>query len=138
MPSCSISRIIPPTRRPSRTIPCGVWAMAAGWKAANRFPVYAIPGASGHQIMSELALYAGNLTTVPNGHQLTETYPPNDFVRLVLDITLSKCTLHSVVRICNMLGVQWLFENVKRGIFESCEFVVCDCCQSKVTALLTL
>jgi len=64
------------------------WGLGDGgkWKSSNRFPVYAIPSSSGGIIMSQLALYTGNLTSVPNGHQLANEYPPSDYVRLAVQI----------------------------------------------------
>jgi len=64
------------------------WGLGDGgkWKASNRFPVYAIPSWSGNLIMSQLALYTGNLTAVPNGHELADEYPASDYVRLAVQI----------------------------------------------------
>ena len=64
------------------------WALGDGgkWKSTNKFPVYAVTSNSGTQIMSQLALYTGNLTSVPNGHELASLYPPSDYIRLALQI----------------------------------------------------
>ena len=47
-----------------------------------RFPVYAIPGASGVSIMQQMALYSGNLTSAPNANILLQQFMPTDYVRL--------------------------------------------------------
>jgi hypothetical protein len=38
--------------------------------------------------MDQLALYTGNLTSVPNGHELANEYPPSDYVRLAIQIDI--------------------------------------------------
>ncbi|MCJ1350196.1 MAG: hypothetical protein MMC33_000177 [Icmadophila ericetorum] len=60
------------------------WALDDGgkWKSDNRYPVYAIPGFFGMEILKQLALYSGNMTDAPNGHLLTEQYDSRDYVRL--------------------------------------------------------
>lgn len=55
------------------------------WKGDNGFPVYAINGLSATYLMNASALYSGNMTDVPFGHQLTELYDPRDYVRLFAD-----------------------------------------------------
>lgn len=49
-----------------------VWDMNDGgaWKSESHFPVYAVPGLIGSQMMTQLSLYSGNLTSVPNRHAL--------------------------------------------------------------------
>jgi len=68
-----------------------VWGLGDGaqWKRNNKFPVYAIPGADGNEIMEQLALYSGNVTDVPNGHQLAGKYRPSDYIRLAAGIGTS-------------------------------------------------
>jgi hypothetical protein len=70
------------------------WALGDGgkWKSTNRFPVYAISSNSGNQIMSQLSLYTGNLTSVPNGHELANIYSPSDYIRLALQIEICTST----------------------------------------------
>jgi hypothetical protein len=71
-----------------------VWSLKDGgkWKGANRFPVYAIPGQSGYALMQQLAIYSGNVTGVPNGHELANIYSPSDYIRLAAEITTSRYT----------------------------------------------
>lgn len=66
------------------------WGLNDGgkWKSSNKFPVYAIPSYSGNQIMNQLALYTGNLTSVPNGHELANQFPPSDYIRLAIEIDI--------------------------------------------------
>jgi len=70
------------------------WALGDGgkWKSSNKFPVYAIPSDSGNQIMSQLTLYTGNLTSVPNGHELANSFPASDYVRLALRVDMCTST----------------------------------------------
>ena len=60
------------------------WGLNDGgtWKSQNKYPVYAIPGFYGASIMQQLALYSGNMTDVPEGHLLSETFDSRDYVRL--------------------------------------------------------
>nr|POE59270.1 putative ring finger membrane protein c15c4.06c [Quercus suber] len=64
-----------------------VWGLGDGdWKSQYQFPVYAIPGELGILLMSTLGAYSGNMTEVPFGHNLTETYASRDYVRIFGDI----------------------------------------------------
>jgi hypothetical protein len=60
------------------------------WKSNNHFPVYTIPGASGYQLMKQLAAYSGNVTQVPNGHELANDYPANDYIRIAAEINVGE------------------------------------------------
>lgn len=61
------------------------------WKQENGFPVYVLPGQSGQVLMEQSAAYSGNMTDVPNGHELTEFYDSRDYVRLFVDIDTGEC-----------------------------------------------
>jgi hypothetical protein len=67
-----------------------VWNMNDGgaWKNESPFPVYAVPGLTGSQMMEKLSLYYGNLTTVQYGDVLTGTYhiDPRDYARVYTEI----------------------------------------------------
>lgn len=69
------------------------WDLGDGgvWKTTNRYPVYAIPGASGKEMMEQLSLYSGDLSTVPFSNQITTTYSPNpaDYVRVWTELTVT-------------------------------------------------
>ncbi|KAF2450602.1 hypothetical protein P171DRAFT_142759 [Karstenula rhodostoma CBS 690.94] len=60
------------------------WAMNDGgsWQYSNQFPTYAVPGASGYLIASQMSNYSGNISTVPHGDSLKQLYPETDYVRL--------------------------------------------------------
>ncbi|QDS71049.1 hypothetical protein FKW77_008516 [Venturia effusa] len=66
------------------------WTLNDGgrWKRTNKFPVYAIPGATGAAIMQQLSQYSGNVTTAPNGHELANEYAPSDYIRLAAEVNL--------------------------------------------------
>lgn len=66
------------------------WSLGDGgkWKSNTKFPVYAIPGSMGSLILDEMALYSGNLTSVPNGHELADELSPNSYVRLALTLDI--------------------------------------------------
>lgn len=65
-----------------------VWGLGDGgsWKRANHFPVYAVPGATAQTLLDASAQYSGNMTEVPYGHRLTESFDSRDYVRLLIDI----------------------------------------------------
>lgn len=73
------------------------WDLRDGgaWKTHHHFPVYAIPGAMGSELMHQLSLYSGNMTSVPYGHQISELpdIDPRDYVRLYTEIGLSTRTV---------------------------------------------
>ncbi|KAI1413194.1 hypothetical protein F5Y13DRAFT_161766 [Hypoxylon sp. FL1857] len=68
------------------------WDLEDGglWKTQNRYPVYAIPGASGNEMMRQLSLYSGDLSQVPFSSQIISTYSPNpaDYVRVWTELTV--------------------------------------------------
>ncbi|KAI5864888.1 hypothetical protein GGS23DRAFT_562260 [Durotheca rogersii] len=65
-----------------------------GWKTKNRYPVYAIPGASGAEMMRQLSLYSGDLSQVPFSNQIISAYSPDpsDFVRVWTELTVVTVT----------------------------------------------
>ncbi|RDL42389.1 uncharacterized protein BP5553_02368 [Venustampulla echinocandica] len=67
-----------------------VWDLHDGgaWKKKYQFPVYAIPGNSGQQLLLQLSLYSGNVTSIPYGHEIVELpgVDPRDYVRLYTEI----------------------------------------------------
>ncbi|KAK5163841.1 hypothetical protein LTR04_002226 [Oleoguttula sp. CCFEE 6159] len=88
-----------------------IWGLGDGgqWKSTNRYPVYAIPGAQGTELMDQLAIYSGNMTDVPNGHTLTEMgFDSRDYVRLFMDIDTGSSRA--------MLPSLWVFLLVVLGI----------------------
>lgn len=73
-----------------------VWNMHDGgqWKLKSTFPVYAIPGHVGNQLMTQLSFYSGNLTAVPNGYDLLWIYQRNlsDYVRIYTEMNIDVST----------------------------------------------
>ncbi|KAM0306059.1 hypothetical protein ACHAO8_010905 [Botrytis cinerea] len=72
------------------------WALEDGgsWKSTNRYPVYAVPGSVGERMMREISLYSGNLTDVPNGHELSTSpgIDPRDYVRVYTQLSVTHGT----------------------------------------------
>lgn len=64
------------------------WSLGDGgnWKQDNDYPVYVVPGAVGSTLIAATADYSGNISSVPNGADLLNTYDPTDYVRLYVDI----------------------------------------------------
>lgn len=72
-----------------------VWDLGDGgkWKTTSHYPVYAVPGAIGAQFMQAISLYSGNVTSVPQGHELVELgIYPNEFVRVYTEIAVTNST----------------------------------------------
>ena len=69
------------------------WDLGDGgdWKTINHFPVMAVSGLVGQDLMYQLSLYSGNLSQVPNGNNISVVYnpDPNDYVRIWTRIDLS-------------------------------------------------
>lgn len=77
------------------------WDLQDGgaWKTSYQYPVYAVPGAVGNELMHELSLYSGNMTAVPYGHQISEIpgVDARDYVRLYTQLSVaSTSTLPSL------------------------------------------
>jgi hypothetical protein len=64
------------------------------WKSQNRYPVLAVSGSAGQEMMEQLGLYSGNVTDVPYGANITAIYDsdPNDYVRIWTQIYVSPST----------------------------------------------
>ncbi|OAG01162.1 uncharacterized protein CC84DRAFT_1128588 [Paraphaeosphaeria sporulosa] len=71
-----------------------VWAMNDGgsWQYSNQFPTYAVPGASGYLITSQMSNYSGNISTVPYGDSLSKQYSETDYIRLWAKVTADSGT----------------------------------------------
>ncbi|EPE30824.1 RING/U-box [Glarea lozoyensis ATCC 20868] len=76
---------------PSSSSP--VWDLQDGgaWRKKNMYPVYAISGYLGGQLMVQLSHYSGNMTSVPYGHEISELpgTDPRDYVRMYTEIDTS-------------------------------------------------
>lgn len=62
------------------------------WKAQTHFPVLAVSGLYGQEMMEQLGLYSGNLSEVPYGLNISSVYDadPEDYVRIWTQITVSE------------------------------------------------
>ncbi|KAI9805888.1 MAG: hypothetical protein M1825_000502 [Sarcosagium campestre] len=85
------------------------WGLDDGgqWKSNNPYPVFAIPGSKGDDLMRNLAHYSGNLTDVDHGHDLASFFDPRDFARLYTVITTSNG---------NSLPSLWVFLLIVLGV----------------------
>jgi len=78
-----------------------VWDLQDGgrWQSQTHFPVFAVSGLYGQELMEQLGLYSGNLTQVPYGLNISSAYDadPEDYVRIWTQITCSEeSTLPSI------------------------------------------
>lgn len=68
-----------------------VWNLDDGgaWKE-SRFPIFAIPGIDGQNMMTQLSLYSGTADTVPHGADIIQRYGtnPGDYVRIWAQLTM--------------------------------------------------
>ena len=64
---------------------------AAKWRSQSLYPVFAVSGSVGQEMMRQISLYSGNVTEVPYGANITQLLDPDpgDFVRIWTNITLS-------------------------------------------------
>ncbi|KAB5578430.1 hypothetical protein GE09DRAFT_1168993 [Coniochaeta sp. 2T2.1] len=62
------------------------------WKTETRFPVLAVSGLNGAELMEQLSLYSGNLSEVPYGRNISTLYDadPNDYCRIWTQITVGQ------------------------------------------------
>ncbi|OIW22280.1 hypothetical protein CONLIGDRAFT_638471 [Coniochaeta ligniaria NRRL 30616] len=62
------------------------------WKTQTHFPVFAVSGIYGQELMEQLGLYSGNLSEVPYGLNISSLYDadPDDYVRIWTQITCSE------------------------------------------------
>ncbi|KAF1926197.1 uncharacterized protein M421DRAFT_422874 [Didymella exigua CBS 183.55] len=60
------------------------WDLQDGgsWQQGNTFPTYALSSMSGNNIMDQLNQYSGNISTVPNGDDLSKIFDSTSYVRL--------------------------------------------------------
>lgn len=69
------------------------WDLGDGgkWRTQTGYPIFAMSGAAGQQVMSQLSMYSGNVTEIPFGDQITELYNPSsgDFVRVWTELSVS-------------------------------------------------
>lgn len=58
------------------------------WKTDNQYPIYAIASDQAALLLTQLALYSGNMTSAPNGNLLAQQYDPRDFPRIFAHVDL--------------------------------------------------
>jgi hypothetical protein len=78
------------------------WNLEDGgsWQSLNKFPTYAVSSVTGNNIMDQLNVYSGNLSTVPHADQLGQIYDQTDYVRLWANVTTDSS---------NQLPSLWVF-----------------------------
>ncbi|KAK0618401.1 hypothetical protein B0T17DRAFT_592190 [Bombardia bombarda] len=61
------------------------------WRTQSGYPIYAVSGQAGHQMMYQLSLYSGDLDTVPFGQNISDYYnpDPNDYVRVWTELVVT-------------------------------------------------
>lgn len=61
------------------------------WKESSKFPVYALSANAGSDMMTQLGLYSGNVSSVPYGSNISALYSPNerDYIRIWTEIHIS-------------------------------------------------
>lgn len=62
---------------------------SSAWTSENQYGIYGIGANAGASLMTQLALYSGNMTSAPNGVQLDQQYDGRDFPRLFTQIELT-------------------------------------------------
>lgn len=69
-----------------------IWALQDDWQSVYKYPVYIIPGTYGLHLMHNLALYSGNMTSVPWGHTISELpgIDARDYVRLYTQLSIGR------------------------------------------------
>jgi hypothetical protein len=58
----------------------------------SQLTTYALSPMTGSNIMKQLNLYSGNLSSVPHGDVLSQQYDSTDYVRLWATISTGRCT----------------------------------------------
>lgn len=57
---------------------------------ANKYPIYAISGQEGHNMMNQLSYYSGSVDNIPYGENISTIYGPNprDYVRIWTELSV--------------------------------------------------
>jgi len=66
------------------------------WRRQNGFPVFAVSGAVAELMMGKLGQYSGNISQVPFGTELSQTYNSHDLIRLYARMTLGSVDASSL------------------------------------------
>ncbi|KEY71140.1 hypothetical protein S7711_00962 [Stachybotrys chartarum IBT 7711] len=69
-----------------------VWDLGddGAWTRQNRYPIFAIPGIDGHEMMTQLGLYSGGINDIPHADDINDLYGPHprDYVRIWTELTM--------------------------------------------------
>ncbi|PTD12604.1 hypothetical protein FCULG_00003377 [Fusarium culmorum] len=69
-----------------------VWNLEDGgaWMTANKYPIYAISGQEGQNMMKQLSYYSGSVDDIPYGENISTIYGPNprDYVRIWTELSV--------------------------------------------------
>ncbi|KAF7546143.1 hypothetical protein G7046_g9393 [Stylonectria norvegica] len=69
-----------------------VWNLDDGgsWLTKNKFPIFAVSGIEGQNMMEQLSLYSGDIDEIPHGEEINKLYGPNpkDYVRVWTELNL--------------------------------------------------
>ncbi|EWY92758.1 hypothetical protein AU210_001584 [Fusarium oxysporum f. sp. radicis-cucumerinum] len=69
-----------------------VWNLEDGgaWMTANKYPIYAISGQEGQNMMRQLSYYSGSVDDIPYGENISTLYGPNpkDYVRIWTELSV--------------------------------------------------
>jgi hypothetical protein len=52
------------------------------WRYQNEYPIFAVAKSTGQEMMGNLSLYSGNMTDVPDGHELADLYGAQNYARI--------------------------------------------------------
>lgn len=89
-----------------------IWSLNdhGAWRQSSKFPIYAISGSAGASMVTQLALYSGNVSSVPYGDNITALYSPSpdDYVRIWSEIQIATP---------NSLPTIWVFILICIGVF---------------------
>lgn len=62
------------------------------WRSDNQYPIYAVSSTLAVQMLTQLGLYSGNMTSAPNGAILASQYDSRDFPRLFTRVNLQNAS----------------------------------------------
>ncbi|KAH7269420.1 uncharacterized protein BKA55DRAFT_532075 [Fusarium redolens] len=69
-----------------------VWNLEDGgaWMTVNKYPIYAISGQEGQNMMRQLSYYSGSVDDIPYGENISTLYGPNpkDYVRIWTELSV--------------------------------------------------
>ncbi|KAK3336471.1 hypothetical protein B0T19DRAFT_39880 [Cercophora scortea] len=91
-----------------------LWDLDDGdrWRTQSGYPIYAVSGQTGEQMMYHLSLYSGSVPAVPFGENLTALYnlDPYDYVRVWTELSVSTSSSLSTI---------WVYILIVAGVLLS-------------------